>query len=123
LGVEGCEGARNAGGEVDDDGMSEARLDERKCWRRISHRRPEELLVVRSEAEDTLESNDDFFTGRGRGNVPLDVDEPRPSENGLWSSDRLGLETGDSVNAVPAKKIFLESFGGALLGSLLDADP
>jgi hypothetical protein len=28
-------------------------------------------MVVRSEAEDTLESSDDFFTGRERDSVPL----------------------------------------------------
>jgi hypothetical protein len=42
-------------------------------------------MVVRSEAEETLESSDDFFTGRERDRVPLklEIDESWSNENGL----------------------------------------
>lgn len=140
FGVEERGGSWEAGGGVVESRSSEVvdRCEGRK-WRRRSSQRRLESEVSSSAAtgseieEDPLESNDDFFTGRGR---PLRVDEKGVGENDLSSSDVLGLETGDSVRV--ARNTPLGSFegglsptikfagvwarGGAMTSSLLDAD-
>ena len=87
-----------------------------------------------------MESSDDFFTARGRDNVPLITDGSSwDDENSLRSSDGLGLETGDSVNIAPSRNMFFGSFDWTFpplssaefeevailgrVGSLLDAEP
>jgi hypothetical protein len=92
LGVEGRGGTWSAGGGAGgkEDRASESRLDKswgRKCWRSSSHRRREgeagSSMVARSEAEDTLERRDDFFTGRERLSAPFNVGRAWSNENGL----------------------------------------
>jgi len=88
----------------------------RKC-RRISSQRREESssTATRSEAEEgSFESSDDFFTGRDRVKELLGVEDDKVGDHDLCPSDRVGLETGDSVRTAPDRDTLLESLEGGL---------
>lgn len=72
-------------------------------------------VVTRSVAEeDTLDSNDDFFTGRDRAKVLLKFEVDAVGEDVPGPSNRVGLGTGDSVMTAPVKDTLLGPLEGGL---------
>jgi hypothetical protein len=70
-----------------------------------------------------LDSNDDFFTGRDRVKELLEVEDDEVGEDSLCPSNRVGLETGDSVITPPNRGGLFESFeGGMSQVSFVEAD-
>jgi hypothetical protein len=100
----------------------------RKCRRRSSQRRLDcegsSSVAIRSEAEEgSFDSNDDFFRGRDRAKVLLEVEDDEVGEKDLWPFNRVGLETGDSVMTAPNRNPLLESLEGELsLVGFVEAD-
>jgi hypothetical protein len=69
--------------------------------------------AARSEAElGSFDSNDDFFTGRDRAKALLGAEGDESGDDDLCPSDRVGLETGDSVMTAPDRDTLLESLEG-----------